>query len=87
MNAAERLGGDPGRTAGARFIDPDVLAIKQVTIGMPMPVVMATDGECAQYGLYAQAMLAGLYEQLPTAASRNGLAIGEAHRGAFASRE
>jgi len=26
MNASESVGGDPGRTAGARFIDPDVLA-------------------------------------------------------------
>ena len=45
------------------YSEPGVLAIKQVTIGMPMQVVIATDGECGQFGLYAQSMLAGLYEQ------------------------
>ena len=45
------------------YSEPGVLAIKQVTFGIPMPVIIGTDGEFSELTIYAQSMLAGQYEQ------------------------
>lgn len=44
------------------YSEPGVLAIKQVTFGIPMQAMIATDGEFSEVSVYAQSMLAGQYE-------------------------
>lgn len=45
------------------YSEPGMLAIKQVTYGTPMQVLMATDGEVGELSVYVQTMLTGQYEQ------------------------
>ncbi len=44
------------------YSEPSVLAIKQVTFGLPTLALIATDGEASQIPIYAQSMIAGQYE-------------------------
>ncbi|MCG8653657.1 MAG: hypothetical protein MI861_27715 [Pirellulales bacterium] len=43
------------------YAEDEVLAVKQITFGIPMQLMMMTDGETGELSLYAQAMLAGHY--------------------------
>lgn len=44
------------------YAQPDLLAVKQVTFGLPMQLVMATDGDTGELSIYVQSMLTGQYE-------------------------
>lgn len=44
------------------YAEPDVLAVKQVTFGLPIQLVMATDGDTGELSVYVQSMLTGQYE-------------------------
>lgn len=46
------------------YSEPDVLAIKQVTFGLPMTVIMAAGGEQVELSVYVQSMLAGQFTPL-----------------------
>ena len=45
------------------YAETDVLALKQVTFGLPMQLVMATDGQTGELSVYVQSMLTGQYER------------------------
>ncbi len=45
------------------YSEPGMLAIKQVTFGMPTQAMIATDGEFSELAVYAQSMLSGQYKQ------------------------
>ena len=44
------------------YAQPDVLAIKQVTLGVPTQVMIASEGEFSEVLVYAQSILAGQYQ-------------------------
>lgn len=45
------------------YSEPGVLAVKEVTLGIPTKVLMATDGEFSELSIYAQAMMTGIFTQ------------------------
>ena len=44
------------------YAESDVLAVKQVSFGLPMQLVMATDGDTGELTVYVQSMLTGQYD-------------------------
>ncbi|MEM8665874.1 MAG: hypothetical protein AAGG48_00055 [Planctomycetota bacterium] len=46
------------------YADSEMLAVKQITFGLPMQALIATEGEFSELVLYAQSILTGQYQRL-----------------------